>query len=96
MVATTVFSYPVGTKIQAGEVWLGRSAGAWEFVFSEQVWLRWTCSAWPRASDVLQQQLSGQPFGFYAETVTVEANSEGGFNDVKTRPLRFVAHFADH
>lgn len=75
---------------------LGRSAAAWEFMFSEQVWLGWTCSAWPHASDVLLRQLSGQPFGFYAETVSVEANSEGGFNDVKTSLLRFVVHVADH
>lgn len=65
-------------------------------MFSKQVWVRWTRSAWLRASEVLQQQLSGRPFIFYTETVSMEANSEGGFNDVKTSLLRFVVHFTDH
>ena len=65
-------------------------------MFSERVWLGWACSAWPHTSDVLLQQLSRQAFGFYTETVSMEASSEGGFNDVQTSILRFVVHLADH
>lgn len=33
---------------------------------------------------------------FFTETLSMEANSVGGFNDVKTGLLRFVVLFAGH
>lgn len=38
----------------------------------------------------------GSSPSFCTETLSMEANSVGGFNDVKTSLLRFVVLFADH
>lgn len=49
-----------------------------------QVWLGWT------------GVVPASQRAFFTETLSMEANSVGGFNDVKTGPLRFVVLFAGH
>lgn len=55
-----------------------------------QVWLGWTCSVWSQPPTC-----SNSP-SFFTATLSMEASSVGGFNDVKTSLLRFVVLFADH
>lgn len=62
-------------------------------------WCSPSRNGWARPAPcgrVLLRPLSGQLFVFYVEIITVEASSEGDFNERKTSPLRFVVRFADH
>lgn len=77
----------MGTKISAGEVWLGRSAGAWG---------RYGWDGPARCGLGLRRAPVAALLHFFTETLSMEANSVGGFNDVKTSLLRFVVLFADH